>query len=94
MESDQAESTREVAPMKGHRPPEREVKCPFFKFFGDRRIVCEGHHDGLITLSQMFRDNRAMDLQASVFCSKDYKKCEIYRMIMGAKYEDANTGAE
>lgn len=74
--------------MKPPRRQEREVLCPFFRRFGDRRLTCEGHHDGVLSLTQLFRDNRAMDVQINLFCNKDYKNCEIYRMIMAAKYEE------
>lgn len=74
--------------MKPRRCQEREVLCPFFKRFGDRRLTCEGHHDGLFSLTQLFRNNRAMALQVSVFCNKDYEKCEVYNMIMAAKYDE------
>lgn len=72
--------------MPPHARREREVLCPFFRSFGDRRIVSEGHHDAVITLTQLFRNNEAMDLHIETFCDNHFCKCEIYTMILRTKF--------
>lgn len=63
------------------------VKCPFFRDYGERTIRCEGFlEDGseittFITQKDMtaFLDDK---------CSVDYKNCPKYRTIMEEKYKE------
>ena len=73
--------------MDEHKPQEREVKCPYFRRFGDRKIVCEGHHDGCYSLATNFVNNKVMIRQLEVYCNDNYTKCEIYRLVSKAKYD-------
>ena len=65
------------------------VQCPFFRRDdGCHRIVCEGligEQDSGITL--WFKRKSDYGTQISEFCSKDYKMCEIYGVLM-KKYEE------
>lgn len=62
------------------------VLCPFYKRDENKTIVCEGFvEDSSICLS--YRYNRLYRQQMEIFCCKDYKKCEVYRMLM-EKYQD------
>ena len=65
------------------------VQCPFFKFDEEKRkrIVCEGFVDGS-TLAIRFSRNADYKAQLGVFCCEHFKKCEVYRMIMKAKYDE------
>lgn len=40
------------------------------------------------TLALTYRQREDYDTQLCVFCCEHYKKCEIYRMIMAAKYDE------
>lgn len=66
-----------------------DVQCPFFKFddMKLKRIVCEGFVDksSMALIYCLRRDYRT---QLEVFCCEHYKKCEIYRMLMAAKYDE------
>ena len=66
-----------------------DVLCPFYKFddWNKHRIVCEGIVDQA-TLASTFRIRQDYQEQLDIFCCEHYKKCEIYRMIMEAKYEE------
>lgn len=66
-----------------------DAQCPFYKFDDGqkRRIVCEGIVDKS-TLALTYRHRCDYDTQLNVFCCEHYKKCEVYRMIMDAKYDD------
>ena len=65
-----------------------EVKCPFYKMDdGRRKIACEGPIDDS-RLSITFGRRQDFDSQITTFCSEHYTKCEIYRMVMEAKYND------
>ena len=64
-----------------------EVQCPFYKYDNARRITCEGLVDSSnITLG--YRNIKDYETQLMVFCCEHYKKCEIYRMLMEAKYDE------
>ena len=62
------------------------VKCPFYRQDDARgKIVCEGIVDGS-TVSQNYRSKADLNQQMDIFCCDYYKSCEVYRMIMEAKY--------
>lgn len=62
------------------------VKCPFYKHDDNRwKVVCEGIVDGS-TLSLNFKDKGDFNQQMDIFCCDYYKNCEVYRMLMEAKY--------
>ena len=65
------------------------VQCPFFKFddLKRKRIVCEGIVDKS-NLALIYCRRKDYDTQLGVFCSEHYKKCEVYRMLMEAKYDE------
>ena len=66
-----------------------DAQCPFFKFHEEKkkRIVCEGFVDNSC-LALIYGRNRDCYTQLSVFCCEHYKKCEVYRMLMAAKYDE------
>ena len=66
-----------------------DVQCPFFKFdeASNKRIVCEGFVDRSV-LALIYRRRKDYDTQFRVFCCEHYKKCEVYRMLMEAKYDE------
>ena len=65
-----------------------EVRCPFYQSDDDkRRIICEGIVDGS-TIAVNYRRRADLQKQISIFCSKRYENCEIYRMLMNEKYEE------
>lgn len=64
-----------------------EVRCPFYQSDdGKRRIICEGIVDGS-TISVNYRRRSDLQKQISIFCSCNYEKCEIHRMLM-EKYKE------
>ena len=65
-----------------------DAQCPFFKFdeVKKKRIVCEGLVDES-SLALIYCRREDYETQLGVFCCEHYKKCEIYRMIMAAKYD-------
>ena len=66
-----------------------DALCPFYKYdeLKKKKIVCEGIVDKSV-LSLAFRRRIDYDTQLGVFCCEYYKKCEIYRMLIEAKYEE------
>jgi hypothetical protein len=67
----------------------QDAKCPFYKSNDDkqRRILCEGIIDqSTVALTYCLRAD--YDTQLGVFCCEHFKKCEVYRMIMEAKYDE------
>lgn len=64
-----------------------EARCPFFKSAVRTRVTCEGPIDGALIMLVM-HTRRQMDKQLRIFCCEHYEKCEIYRMVMAAKYEE------
>ena len=64
------------------------VQCPFYKFDdGKQRITCEGLVDDS-SLALIYHQRKDFDTQIDVFCCEHYKKCEVYRMLMQAKYDE------
>ena len=62
------------------------VKCPFYRQDDNRwKLVCEGIVDGS-TISTNFKHKADLNQQMDIFCCGYYKNCEIYRMLMEAKY--------
>lgn len=51
------------------------------------RVCCEGIVDRS-SIHYVFQRREDYALQASVFCCDHYDHCEIYRMLMAAKYEE------
>ena len=65
-----------------------EVQCPFYKYDdGKQRITCEGLVDNS-SLALIYQKRRDYETQMSVFCCEHYKRCEVYRMLMEAKYDE------
>ena len=64
-----------------------EARCPFFKAALRTRVTCEGPFDGALIML-LTRTRKQMEKQLRIFCCAEYEKCEIYRMVMAAKYEE------
>ena len=64
-----------------------DVLCPFYRNEGNRALTCEGVAPGSVII-QRFRSNRGFEIQHETFCCKKYDFCEIYRMLMEAKYDE------
>ena len=62
------------------------VKCPFYRLDDCRgKVVCEGIVEGS-TVSLNFKNREDLNQQMDIFCCEYYKNCEVYRMLMEAKY--------
>ena len=62
------------------------VKCPFYhRDDSNCTITCEGILDNS-TLTWRFRKKEDCNQQMDLFCCNYYKNCEVYRMLMEAKY--------
>lgn len=65
-----------------------DVKCPFYKYDdGKMRITCEGLVDRS-SLALIYQNKADFEGQIDIFCCEHYMKCEVYRMLMAAKYEE------
>lgn len=66
-----------------------DAQCPFFRSDVEKRkkINCEGIVDRS-TLALTFDRKKDYRIQLEVFCCEHYKNCEIYRMLMAAKYDE------
>ena len=65
-----------------------DVQCPFYKFDdGKQRITCEGLVDDS-SLALIYHRREDYETQINVFCCEHYKRCEVYRMLMEAKYDE------
>ena len=75
--------------MNGSYKGKVDAQCPFYKFddFQRRRISCEGIVDNS-TIALYFQRKLDYDTQLNVFCCEHYKKWEVYRMLMEAKYDE------
>ena len=67
------------------------VQCPFYKEDdGKLSITCEGFGDARY-LKQRFYNKAQYEKQMSVFCCGNYRRCEVYRLIMATKYDEEET---
>ena len=66
----------------------RDIQCPFFKRHDATEIRCEGIMDGATT-GVHFRTPKLKNFFQSNYCEREYKKCEIYLMLMREKYEES-----
>lgn len=74
---------------KGSWQGQHYAQCPFYRSDDRERkkIICEGIVDKS-WLGLYFDRKKTYETQLNVFCCEHYKKCEIYRMLMKAKYDD------
>ena len=64
------------------------VKCPFYRSYTKNSIRCEGFMDG-VGIACSFRDHKDQMIHMDVFCQDRYENCEIYRMVLDTRYEEA-----
>ena len=65
-----------------------EVVCPFYcSDDGRMRIVCEGVADDSHFVQQ-FGHKAAYRKQMQLFCAGNCTCCEVFRMIVAAKYDE------
>ena len=65
-----------------------DVLCPFYRCDKARRsISCEGFLDKS-SIQILFVRNKEFQFHFATYCCKNYKMCEVYRMIMDSKYPD------
>jgi hypothetical protein len=62
------------------------INCPFYKATATQSISCEGITDDCIT-KLLFTSPEKRDLHRKIYCDNQYKKCEIYNMLV-KKYEE------
>lgn len=67
----------------------KRVLCPMYIGDGPIEICCEGPFDLCPRVTLSFRNRNACEQHMALFCDKDYCCCEVYRMVMAAKYDDA-----
>lgn len=65
------------------------VICPFFINGKEASISCEGFCDDTRSVRTLFKNKNLRIKHEDIFCkTHDFSKCEIYRMIKDAKYEE------
>ena len=66
-----------------------DAECPFYAYDDStlKKIVCEGIKPDS-TLTQTFKRKSGYSDQLSQICCRDYKDCELYRILMAIKYSD------
>jgi len=63
------------------------ILCPFRRSHTGKTLCCEGPIDGC-TVTLTFTDPAQRVLHQKIFCRARYQCCEIFRMVMEAKYEE------
>lgn len=64
-----------------------DIKCPFFRAHSRTEIRCEGFVEQSST-GMLFQRPSDKLRQQHDYCEREYTKCEIYRALMSAKYDD------
>ena len=65
----------------------RDARCPFMRESRGKAIECEGPMDEVST-GLKFASKRKLEKHAAIYCANNYRYCEVYTMVMAAKYED------
>ena len=67
----------------------QDVLCPFYKWDSNKkqRIACEGLENAS-TVQLSYKHHDKYKQQLTIFCCKNYEKCEVYRMIYDLKYRE------
>lgn len=86
MSSARPRRERRRALSSGEAARDREAKCPFYRKSSGQRICCEGHFDGAY-IQLIIPEKAMLEEQMRNYCAGRYAYCEIYRMVMAAKYE-------
>lgn len=73
--------------MAGKESGSAQVACPFYRAGGALYLDCEGAFEGA-NIRLQFRDKPERQKQMRIFCSDQYKRCEIYRCIIANKYPE------
>ena len=63
------------------------AKCPFYLTDSTFSITCEGLYD-YSYLGLRFNAQADKNKQTKLFCCEEYNKCELYKLLMRAKYSD------
>ena len=65
------------------------VLCPFYNndYGPKHKITWEGIVDGSC-IALIFQKRNDYKIHITTFCCKHYKKCEVYNVLMNAKYPD------
>ena len=74
---------------KGTYKAQADAQCPFYKSNDDQKksILCEGLVDRS-SIALFYHLKKDYTNQLFIFCCEHYKKCEIYRTLMEAKYDE------
>ena len=74
---------------KGTYKGQADAQSPFYRSDDcqRKRIICEGIVDKS-TLALTYRHRTDYFTQLCVFCCDNYRSCEVYRMLMAAKYDE------
>lgn len=65
----------------------RDSLCPFMRESRGKCVECEGPMDDAATLLK-FKSLRQLEKHARTYCGGNFRYCEVYRMVMAAKYEE------
>lgn len=70
---------------------EINIGCPFYRSMEREtsrkyRVSCEGPSERGTMSMEMF-SLADLDTQVRVFCCENWKKCEVYRLLMTEKYD-------
>ena len=65
----------------------RDARCPFIKTAHGKCVECEAPMDNAKQILH-FRTEAQMEKHARNYCCENYQYCELYRIVMAAKYEE------
>ncbi len=62
--------------------------CPLFTAHSDKEIICKSHMTGADRVSLLYWSKANLEMQLTLFCGQNYKKCEHYLSYKHFKWED------
>jgi hypothetical protein len=81
-----------MMPMK-YRKISRSVKCPYYRFDHDVRLVCEGITQDMNTINLVFPDRERLLQHRREQCSRCWEDCPI-KGLVDRKRESAERGKQ
>ena len=74
--------------MRGGAVRQADVQCPFYQWDDGRmKIQCEGFGNAR-SLIHSYHRIKYYHARMVNYCCNEYKKCEVYRILMQTKYRD------
>ena len=67
---------------------DKSIICPLYQRRTQNSISCNGFCWPDSTIVQCYVKKQDLLIQLKVFCKEHYKKCELYRAVIAARFQE------